>query len=149
MRVFKEKVSGKLKVEDRSGLTAALDYLRDSDMLAVQEVDRLGRNLIERLVVLNDLFESSIAVKAMEGITAGKYTERNFVLDMALAQAEDHPRDIGRSTTEGRVAARRRCKVGGHLRMIDEDDPVMIAAHREKSESFREIAAAVGVSSAR
>lgn len=45
--------------------------MRDGDMLTVQEVDRLGRNLLEGLIVLNDLFERGIAVKVLEGIAAG------------------------------------------------------------------------------
>lgn len=146
VRVFEEKVSGKLKVEDRPGLTAALDYLRDGDMLAVQEVDRLGRNLVDGLVVLNDLFERGIAVKVMEGIAAGEHTERSFVLDMALALAEDRRRDISRKTKDGLAAAKRRGKVGGRPRVIDDDKLAVIAARREKGESVREIAAAVGVS---
>ncbi|MEV3985947.1 hypothetical protein [Nonomuraea sp. NPDC049758] len=33
--------------------------LRDGDMLTVQAVDRLGRNLLEGLIVLNDLFSAA------------------------------------------------------------------------------------------
>ncbi|WP_406312161.1 recombinase family protein [Streptosporangium sp. NBC_01639] len=39
-KVFEEKISGKPAVDDRPGLTSALDYLRIGDMLSVQEVDR-------------------------------------------------------------------------------------------------------------
>jgi hypothetical protein len=41
------------------------------DMLTVQEVDRLGRNLLEGLIVLNDPFQRGVAVKVLEGIAAG------------------------------------------------------------------------------
>ncbi|MFI6396234.1 hypothetical protein [Nonomuraea sp. NPDC050540] len=51
----------------------------------VQEVDRLGRNLLEGLIVLNDLFQQGIGVKVLEGIAAGEHTERSFILDLALA----------------------------------------------------------------
>ncbi|WP_326825494.1 recombinase family protein [Streptosporangium sp. NBC_01756] len=44
-KVFEEKISGKPAVDDRPRLTSALDYLRIGDMLYVQEIDRLGRNL--------------------------------------------------------------------------------------------------------
>lgn len=54
-------------MDERPGLTTALDYLRDGDMLTVQEVDRLGRNLLEGLIVLNDLFQRGFAVKVLEG----------------------------------------------------------------------------------
>lgn len=40
----------------------------------LQKVDRLGRNLLEGPIVLNDPFQCGIAVKALEGITAGEYT---------------------------------------------------------------------------
>ncbi len=68
VRVFEEKVSGTLAVDRRPGLQAALDYIRPGDMLTVQEVDRLGRNLIEELSVLSDLFGRGIAVKVLEGL---------------------------------------------------------------------------------
>lgn len=146
IKVFEEKVSGKLKVDERPGLTAALGYLRDGDMLTVQEVDRLGRNLVEGLVVLNDLFERGIAVKVVEGVAAGEHTERSFVLDMALALAEERRRDITRKTKDGLAAARRRGHVGGRPRVLDDDKRAVIAARRSRGESVREIAAAVGVS---
>ena len=61
--MFEEKVSGKLAAgEDRP---AALSHVRDGDLLTVQEVDRLGRNLLEGLIVLNRLFERGIGVKAL------------------------------------------------------------------------------------
>jgi DNA invertase Pin-like site-specific DNA recombinase len=43
--VFEEKISGKLNTDDRPALLEALSHIRDGDMLTVQEVDRLGRNL--------------------------------------------------------------------------------------------------------
>jgi hypothetical protein len=48
-------------------------------------VDRLGRNLLEGLIVLNDLFQRGVAVKVLEGIAAGEHTERSLILDLALA----------------------------------------------------------------
>ena len=57
-RVFEEKISGSLALDARPALSAAIDYMRSGDMLTVQEVDRLGRNLLEGLLVLNDLFSA-------------------------------------------------------------------------------------------
>lgn len=147
VKVFEEKVSGKLAVADRPGLREALDYLRDGDMLAVQEVDRLGRNLLEGLVVLTELFERGIAVKVIEGIAAGEHTERSLILDLALALAEDRRRDIVRKTKNGLEAARKRGKVGGRPRVVDEDKRrVILARHQEDEESIRTIAKATGLS---
>lgn len=145
-RVFEEKVSGKLKVEDRPGLQAALDFMRDGDMLTVHEVDRLGRNLLEGLIVLTELFERGRAVKVLEGIAAGEHTERSLILDLALALAEDRRRDISRKTRNGLEAARKRGKVGGRPRVIDDDRRAVILARRARGESIRVIARALGVS---
>ena len=85
VKVFEEKISGSLAVDARPTLAAAIDYLRPGDMLTVQEVDRLGRNLLEGLLVLNDLFSRGIAVKVLDGIATGEHTERSLILDLALA----------------------------------------------------------------
>lgn len=66
VKVFEEKVSGKLSLDQRPGLSEAIAYLRPDDMLTVQEVDRLGRNLLEGLIVLNDSFERGIEVKVLD-----------------------------------------------------------------------------------
>ncbi len=93
-------------------------------MLTVQEVDRLERNLLEGLVVLNDLFQRGVAVKVLTGIAAGEHTGRSLILDLALALSEDRRRDIVRKTKNGLEAARR----------------------RERGESIRTIATGVKVS---
>lgn len=57
-------------------------------MLTVQEVNRLGRNLLEGLIVLNDLFQRGIAVKVLEGIAAGVKVSVG-VIHKTLAAAQD------------------------------------------------------------
>lgn len=146
MKVFEEKVSGKLAVKDRPGLTAALAYLRDGDMLTVQEVDRLWRNLLEGLIVLTELFERGIAVKVLEGIAAGEHTERSLILDLALGLAGDWRRDISRRTKNGLEATCKRGTVGGRPRVIDDDKRAVILVRRDKGESIRVIAHVLDVS---
>lgn len=146
VKVFEEKVSGRLAVDHRPGLRAALDYIRPGDQLAVQEVDRLGRNLLEGLVTLNDLFERGVAVRVLSGIAAGEHSERTLILDLALALAEDYRRDISRKTRNGLAAARKRGKTLGRPRVIDGDKLAVISARRARGESIRTIAAALGVS---
>ncbi|WP_228824625.1 recombinase family protein [Nocardia blacklockiae] len=115
VRVFEEKLSGALKLADRPGLQAALDFMRPGDMLTVQEADRLGRNLLEGLIVLNDLFQQGVAVKILHGIAAGEHTERSLILDLALALAEDRRLDIAQDPRRpGRRRAQRSQGGPGH-----------------------------------
>ncbi|MFI9591320.1 hypothetical protein [Nonomuraea sp. NPDC052265] len=60
------------------------------DTTTFQEVDRLGRNLLEGLIVLNDLFQRGIAVKVPTGIAAGEHTERH-VSPLAMDQGRLSP----------------------------------------------------------
>ncbi|MEU6040509.1 recombinase family protein [Actinomadura sp. NPDC047616] len=101
LKVFEEKTSGKLATQKRPALLEALSHPR-RDMLTVQEVDRLDRDLLEWLIALNDLFQGGIAVKVLEGIAAGEHTERSLV----LALAEDRRRDVVRKTKDGLEAVR-------------------------------------------
>ena len=146
LKVFEEKISGKLATDDRPALLNALSYVRDGDLLTVQEADRLGRNLLEGLIVLNDLFQRGIGVKVLEGIAAGEHTERSLILDLALALAEDRRRDIVRKTRNGLDAARARGRVGGRRPVVDDDKRAAILARRARGESIRTIAAGVRVS---
>ncbi|AEK36732.1 recombinase family protein [Corynebacterium variabile] len=147
IQVFEETVSGTLAVERRPGLTAALAYLRPDtdDMLTVQEVDRLGRNLLEGLITLNNLFERGISVKVLSGIAAGEHTERTLILDLALALAEDRRRDISRKTRNGLDAARQRGAAGGRPPLPD-DTRRVILSRRADGESIRQISREIGVS---
>ncbi|MGW4843212.1 recombinase family protein [Nocardia brasiliensis] len=146
VKVFEEKVGARLRVADRPGLQAALDYMRAGDMLTVHEADRLGRNLLEGLIVLNDLFQQGISVKILAGIAAGEHTERNLVLDFALALAEDRRRDTARKTRDGLDAARRQGRTGGRPRVVDDDKRRAILARHAEGQSLREISRGVGVS---
>ncbi|WP_017972578.1 recombinase family protein [Actinopolyspora halophila] len=116
VRVFEEAISGTRKATDRPGLRDALDYLRPGDLLTVQEVDRLGRNLLDGLLTLSELFQRGISVKVLDGVAAGEHTERSLILDPALALAEDRRRDISRKTKNGLDAAAKRGSKGGRNR---------------------------------
>ena len=145
-KVFEEKISGTLATENRPVLLEALSHVRPGDMLTIQEVDRLGRNLLEGLIVLNDLFQRGIAVKVLDGIAAGEHAQRSLILDIALALSEDRHRDIARKTKNGLEAARRRGQVGGRRPVVDDDKRAAILARRARGESIRTIATAVGIS---
>lgn len=139
VKVFEEKVSGKLSVDERPGLSAALDYLRGGDMLTVQEVDRLGRDTLTGLVTLAELFERNISVKVIEGVGAGEHTEMNLLLELALVLASERRRDIVKKTKDGLAAARARGRVGGRRPVMTEALTIQAAALRDKDYTIRQI----------
>ena len=139
VKVFEEKVSGKLSVAERPGLSAALDYLRDGDMLTVQEVDRLGRDTLTGLVTLAELFERNISVKVLEGVGAGEHTEMNLLLELSLVLASERRRDIVKKTKDGLAAARARGRVGGRRPVMTEALTIQAVALRQKGYTIRQI----------
>lgn len=66
-KVFKDKASG--KDVSRPQLKAALDYLRDEDVLVVHSMDRLARNLDDLRKIVSDLTGRGVQVQFMrEGL---------------------------------------------------------------------------------
>lgn len=64
MRVFANKVSGKLPVEQRPELLEMLDYVRSNQIkrVVVLEISRLGRNTLEALKVIKMLNEAGVSL---------------------------------------------------------------------------------------
>lgn len=60
-RVFVDKASG--KSTDRPELTAALDYVRDGDTLRTPSMDRLARNTVDLLGLVESLTERGVTVE--------------------------------------------------------------------------------------
>ena len=120
--------------------------LRPGDMLAVIEVDRLSRNLLEGLLTLNELFQRGVAVKILDGIAAGEHAQSSFRLDLALALAEDRRRDISRKTNDGLAAAARRGRKGGRPSKMTPDRLEQARNMRAERISYRRIGQALGVS---
>ena len=63
-KVFTDKASG--KDTNRPQLNAALDYLRDGDVLVVHSMDRLARNLSDLLRLVEGLNQRGVAVEFMK-----------------------------------------------------------------------------------
>lgn len=139
VKVFEEKVSGKLSVDERPGLSAALAYLRDGDMLCVQEVDRLGRDTLTGLMTLAELFERNISVKVLEGVGAGEHQEMNLLLELALVLASERRRDIVKKTKNGLDAARSRGRIGGRRAVMSDALTIQAAALRGQGFTLRQI----------
>ena len=64
MRVFANKVSGKLPIEQRPELLEMLDYVRTNQIkkVVVLEISRLGRNTLEALKVIQMLNEAGVSL---------------------------------------------------------------------------------------
>jgi DNA invertase Pin-like site-specific DNA recombinase len=63
-KVFEDKMSG--KSTSREGLKAALDYVREGDVLVCHSMDRLSRSLPDLLKLVEDLTRRGVTVEFMK-----------------------------------------------------------------------------------
>lgn len=140
-RVFSERV---LSVAKRAQLTAALDFVRDGDVLMVTKPDRLARSTMELLGIVENLTARGVGLvilsiggerldtrnptsKLMLTILAGVATwEREIMLER---QREGIAKAKGKGKYLGRVPTARR-QTDEALRLKAEGLPPLVIAGR-------------------
>src|SRR2546423_9576546 len=150
IKIFSDVVSG-AKAE-RTGLTEALEYVREGDTLIVWRLDRLGRSLKHLIETITKLNNRKIGFKSItENIdtttSGGKLV---FHIFGALAEFE---RDIIQDRTKaGLNAARSRGRLGGRPKAKTLDSPKKIALaqslYENRNNTIDEICKTLNVSRA-
>ena len=118
-RVFQDKASG--AKADRPGLTAALSFVREGDILTVWKLDRLGRSLPHLIETVNALEARGVSFRSLtEAIdTTTPGGRLVFHIFGALGQFE---RDLIRERTRaGLDAAAARGRQGGRKPVVTEE----------------------------
>jgi DNA invertase Pin-like site-specific DNA recombinase len=143
-RVFEDVVSG--AKADRPGLTAALAYLRDGDVLAVLRLDRLGRSLPHLIETIGALEARGVGFRSLtESIdTTTSGGRLIFHVFGALGQFE---RDLIRDRTKaGLTAAAARGRKGGRKPVVTAEKLQRAQEHIANGLNVREAATRLKVS---
>jgi DNA invertase Pin-like site-specific DNA recombinase len=147
-QIFHDRISG--AKSERPGLTQALDFLREGDVLVVWKLDRLGRSLKQLIETVSLLGGRSIGFRSLtENIdTTSAGGKLIFHIFGSLAEFE---RDIIRERTQaGLAAARARGRIGGRPRVegLNDDKKVAFALrlYNDKSNSIETICKMLKVS---
>ncbi len=144
-RIYIEKCSGKSK--QRPELERMIDALREGDIVVVQRLDRLGRNLKDLIELLDGFKEQGIKfISLNESIdTTTAVGELAFHMIGAIAQFER--RLISERTKAGLKAARARGRKGGRKAKLTASDIKKAQAMLlDKSVTKTEVAEHFGVS---
>ena len=118
-KVFEDRASG--ASADRAGLQAALDYVRDGEVLVVWKLDRLGRSLPHLIETVTELAKRGVGFRSLtEAIdTTTPGGRLVFHIFGALGQFE---RDLVQERTRaGLAAAASRGRKGGRKPVITDD----------------------------
>ena len=143
-RIFDDTVSG--AKADRLGLTAALEFLRDGDVLVVWRLDRLGRSLPHLIEVVSTLKARGVGFQSLtENIdTTTPGGRLIFHVFGALGQFE---RDLIRDRTKaGLAAAAARGRKGGRKPVVTDEKLKRARRHLANGLNVREAAARIKVS---
>lgn len=139
-RVFEDTVSGARA--DRTGLAAALAYLRDGDVLVIWRLDRLGRSMphlietIGALVARGGGFRWSLT-ESIDTTTPGGM----LIFHVFSAQGQ-FERDLVRERTRaGLTAAAARGRKGGRKPLVTADRLQRARQHIANGMNVREAAA--------
>lgn len=73
-KLIQEKFTGTKR--DRDGLNRLVEVVRSGDTIIVESLSRLGRNTIDILKLIDDLYTQGIAVKSLKEATNNIYTFR-------------------------------------------------------------------------
>ena len=112
--LYSDKASAKL--DDRPGLAACLQALREGDTLVVWKLDRLGRDLRHLVNVVHDLTQRGVGLKALtgQGAAIDTSTPSGKLIFGIFASLAEFERDlISERTRAGLASARARGRKGG------------------------------------
>jgi DNA invertase Pin-like site-specific DNA recombinase len=110
-KTFKDTISG-AKAE-RPGLSQALAYAREGDVLTVWKLDRLGRSLRDLIDTINTLKERGIGFKSLQDAIDTATAGGMLIFHVMGALAEFERAPIRERTHAGLQAARARRRKGG------------------------------------
>jgi len=142
-KVFEDRASG--AQADRAGLQAALNYVRDGEVLVVWKLDRLGRSLPHLIETVTELAKRGVGFRSLtEAIdTTTPGGRLIFHIFGALGQFE---RDlIQERTRAGLAAAAARGRKGGRKPTVTEEKLRRAREHIAKGLTVREAAMRVKV----
>ena len=112
--IYEDRASG--KNSERPGLDACLKALRESDVLVVWKLDRLGRDLRHLVNTVHDLSERSVGFRVLTGQGANIDTTTpsgKLIFGVFASLAEFEHSLIRERTIAGLAAARARGRKGG------------------------------------
>jgi DNA invertase Pin-like site-specific DNA recombinase len=144
-KIFTDVASG--ASSSREGLAAALEFLREGDVLIVWRLDRLGRSLRHLLETVHGLETRRIGFKSLSEALDTTSSGGKFFFQVFGALAEFERNLIRDRTQAGLSSARARGRRGGRPKALDQESlAVAKTLHASRENSVAEICRTLGIS---
>lgn len=143
-KVFTDTISGAKSA--RPGLDAALDYMRDGDVLVVTRLDRLGRTALDTLRTINDLDERGVPVIMLDPALDTRTKEGKLMVTIMSGLAEWERDLLIERTKEGMAHARSQGRVPGPKPKLNDEQVRAVRAAVADGQNISAVARAFNVS---
>jgi len=143
-KVFSDTISGAR--DDRPGLAALLDYVREDDTVAVWKLDRLGRDLAHILKTVKAMTERGVTlVSVTDGIDSSTAAGRMMI--GVLGSLAEYERELMKERTALKRAASRAhgTRFGRPRKVTDPDHLATARRMKADGHTARDIAKFLGV----
>lgn len=146
-RVYSDQASS--RKDSRPGLESCLKALQPGNTLVVWKLDRLGRDMKDLVTLVDELYESGINFKVLEGHGAqiDTTTANGRLIFGIFASLAEYERELIRERTyAGLAAARARGRKGGRPSKMDKATLRMaMSAMSDKNAIASDIAKRLGI----
>ena len=146
-KTFSDTMSG--ATDDRPGLNALMDYVREGDTLVVWKLDRLGRNTLHILETVKALTDRGVTlISTTDGIDSSTAAGRMMI--GVLGSLAEYERELIKERNALKRAASRAngTRFGRPKRVTDEGHIATARRMRADGHTARDVAKFLGVSRA-
>lgn len=143
-KVFEDVISG--AKSERPGLTDALDFMRDNDVLVVTRLDRLGRTALDTLRTIDELAKQDVPVIVMKPELDTRSKEGRLMVTIMSGLAQFERDLLIERTREGVAHARSEGRVAGPKPKLTPEQVRLAGKAIADGESVSSVARSFGVS---
>jgi len=146
-KTFSDTMSG--AKDDRPGLAALLEYVRESDTVVVWKLDRLGRNTLHILETVKSLTDAGVTlISTTDGIDSSTAAGR-MVIGVLASMAEFERELVKERTALKRATSRANgTKFGRRKKVADSSHIATARRMKRDGHTARDVAKYLGVSRA-
>jgi DNA invertase Pin-like site-specific DNA recombinase len=147
MKTFSDTISG--AKDDRPGLAALMDYVRQGDTVVVWKLDRLGRNMLHILQTVKELTDRGVTlVSTTDSIDSSTAAGRLMI--GVLGSLAEYERELVKERTALKLALSRSngTKFGRPKKVADGSHIATARRMKDEGHTAKDIAKFLGVSRA-
>ena len=147
-KIYEDLVTGRSSYKDRSGLSQCLNDMKPGMVLYVDELSRLGRNMVEMVSETANLLDRGCHIVTSDGrLNTLQYPEEIVKLIIAVLGygAEMNLKDINRRCKEGAELYRAKGNHWGRKHSYTTDQAKHVMAMRSEGLGYGTIARSMGM----